>query len=180
MQSSPSVLDMKMMSARDGGLTTHTELQDIIVDVFNENMGVFSGAARKTRRLLKSRTELLQFFFALLPQLLRAKAAALPELSRAGPRINEYTKLQANTLAAQWAADQKGFDGVVEVETRLAAARKYDLDKLVAKRLAVLGIRTPRWTDPWRASTPAAGPLHRPSRTRSGRCWSTAACASPR
>ncbi len=29
-------------------------------------------------------------------------------------------------------ADQEGFDEVVEVETRLAAARKYDLDKLVA------------------------------------------------
>ena len=101
MQSSPSVLDMKMMSARDGGLTTHTELQDVIVDVFNENMGVFSGAARKTRRLLKSRTELLQLFFALLPQLLRAKAAAHPELSRAGPRTKEYTKLQANTLGSR-------------------------------------------------------------------------------
>ena len=70
--SRPSV----QMSARDGGLTTHTVLQDVIVDFFNENTVVFSGAARKTRRLLKSRTELLQLF---LPScLLRAKAAALP------------------------------------------------------------------------------------------------------
>jgi hypothetical protein len=148
---SPGILDMKMLSSRDGTLTTHTLLQEAIVDFFHENTSVFSGATRKTRRLLQSRTELLQRFFALLPQMLRAKAAAHPELSRAGHLAKQYTALQANTLAALHAAEQKGFDEVREVEERLAAAKKHDMDKLVAKRLAALGIRTAPVQKPARA-----------------------------
>jgi hypothetical protein len=43
----------------------------------------------------------------------------------------QYTALhiQANTLAALWAPEKKGFDEVREVEKRLAAAKKHDLDK---------------------------------------------------
>ena len=121
----PSVLDLKQLSAREDVLQTHILMQELIVDFFNENTSVFSGATRKTRRLLSSRTELLQRFFALLPQMLRAKAATHPELSRAGHLAKQYTALQANTLAALWAAEQKGFDEVREVEERLVAAKKH-------------------------------------------------------
>jgi len=114
----PGVLDLKQLSAREDVLQTHILMQELIVDFFNENTSVFSGATRKTRRLLSSRTELLQRFFALLPQMLRAKAATHPELSRAGHLAKQYTALQANTLAALWAAEQKGFDEVREVEER--------------------------------------------------------------
>jgi len=112
---------------------------------------VFSGAMRKTRRLLKTRTKLLQRFYALLPQLLRAKAVAHPDLPLAGHCAKEFSSLQANVKAALWAAEQKGFDEMVEVETRLAAAKKHDLDKLVAKRLAALGIHTKPVQKPARA-----------------------------
>jgi len=93
-------------------------VQELIVDFFNENTSVFSGATLKTRRLLQSRTEWLQRFFALLPQMLRAKVVGHPELSRAGHFAKQLTAMQANTLAAMWAAEQKGFDEVREVEER--------------------------------------------------------------
>ena len=69
------MLDLKQSSSRDGSLKTHSLMREIIVDFFNENTSVFSGAASKTRRLLTSRTELLQRLFALLPQMLRIKVA---------------------------------------------------------------------------------------------------------
>ncbi len=111
--------------------------------------------------------------------MLRAKAAAHPELSRAGPLAKQYTALQANTLAALWAAEQKGFNEVREVEERrVAAAKKHDMDKLVAKRLAALGIRTaPVQT---RARAKLDIPSRHPPRRPSGKCSSTVACASPR
>ena len=162
----PGVLVLKQLGAREGTIKTHVLMQELIVDFFTENTSLFSGARRKTRRLLMSRTELLQRFFALLPQLLRAKAASHPELARAGHLAKQYTRLQANTLAALWAAERKGFGELCEVEERLAAAKKHDLDKLVANawlrwasalRLCS-SLREQSWTGPWRASTPAAGP----------------------
>jgi hypothetical protein len=148
----PGVLDLKQSSSRDGSLKTHPIMQEIISDFFTENTSVFSGATRKTRRLLMSRTELLQRFFALLPQMLRAKSVLHPELSHAGRLTKHYTALQANMLAAAWAAEQKDFEEVREAEERLAAAKQHDLDKLVAKRLAVLGIRAASVRKPARAT----------------------------
>jgi len=157
----PGVLDLKQSISGDGLLKTHPTMQEIVVDFFTENTSVFSSATRKTRRLLMSRTELLQRFFALLPQMLRAKSAAYPELLHVDHLAKHYTAIQANT---SWAAEQKGFDEVHEAEERLAAAKQHDLDKLAAKWLAALGIRAapvrlraPYWTGPWVASTPAAG-----------------------
>jgi hypothetical protein len=117
----PGVLDLKQLSAREGAPKTHLLMQELMVDFITESTSVFSGATRKTRRLLMSRTELLQRFFALLSQLLRAQAAAHPELSCTGHLAKQYTALQANTLAT---AEQKGFDEVREVEERLTRCRR--------------------------------------------------------
>ena len=58
-------------------------------------------------------------------------APKLPELSRRSPQYGVH-QAAGQHFGCSMGADQEGFDEVVEVEARLAAARKHDLDKLVA------------------------------------------------
>jgi hypothetical protein len=127
------LVDMKQLSVRVSALKTHILMQKMLVDFFNENTSVVSGTTRKTRRLLQSRTAATALLCSAAADT-ALTAAAHPELSRAGHLAKHYTALQANTL--------QGLDEVREVEERLAAAKKHNMDKLVAKQLAALGIRS--------------------------------------
>ena len=106
----PTVLDMKQDNQREGKLTCHILLQEIINDFFVSETCVFSGQSRNLRRLLRTKKELRCRFIASYPQLLREKAAISPELLRPTSHLaTRYTKLQASALAAVWAAKQPGF-----------------------------------------------------------------------
>ena len=138
----PGLLDVKQQHQRDGKLACHEAVQEIITDFFVQETCIFSGQNNNLWRLLKQKKELRFRFVASYPQLLRDKAVNLPELlAPTSPLTKVYTKLQASTLAARWAAQQVGFDEQQEHDTRRAEAEAADLEERVAKRLARLGIR---------------------------------------
>jgi hypothetical protein len=117
-------------------------VQEIITDFFVQETCIFSGQNSNLWRLLKQKKELRFRFIATYPQLLRVKAVNHPELlAPTSPLTKVYTKLQASTLGARWAAQQVVFDELQEHDTRRAEAEAADLEERVAKRLARLGIR---------------------------------------
>ena len=138
----PTVLDMKQDNQREGKLTCHILLQEIINDFFVSETCVFSGQSRNLRRLFRTKKELRCRFIASYPQLLREKAAISPELLRPTSHLaTRYTKLQASALAAVWAAKQPGFSEQREYDSRRVEVDDAELDERVSRRLARLGIR---------------------------------------
>jgi len=109
----PGVLEIKQQHQRDGKLTCHQVVQDICQEFFVQETSIFSGQKSNLRRLLKEKKELRLRFVASYPQLLRDKAVSHPELLvPTSAQSKVYTKLQASTLAATWAAQQAGFDAL--------------------------------------------------------------------
>ena len=84
-------MDVKQVNKRKGKLSTHSEVQNIIVAFFLSETSVFSGASRATRKLLIPKTELLQRFYARYPKLLRGKAAENPGLLEADRHKKHFT-----------------------------------------------------------------------------------------
>lgn len=91
---------------------------DAIRDFFLSRTHILSGANTETRQLLMTKKRLEAELYAEYPSLLRAAAEQDPSMAPK-KRTGILTLQQANTLAAQYSADQEGWSRGQEYKMRL-------------------------------------------------------------
>ena len=91
---------------------------DAIRDLFLSRTHILSGANTETRQLLMTKKRLEAELYAEYPSLLRAAAEQDPSMAPK-KRMGILTLQQANTLAAQYSADQEGWFRGQEYKMRL-------------------------------------------------------------